>query len=375
MTDLPKPIFQLFGGLWLEDPRNYLNEQAISGLDGLTPLFREIEQRWMQRKHTPCSPEADTWNLQNAFETFTRKETEEWKKYGVTRPHHFLVPPGGQEDADIASHTHNPTWHCSDPLKPVMIDTSNPTINQITQVGFTSDNCFFFDHIARRGETPDCIKFYPDSVREIHEDYMLEIRRHMKAVIEVCWGAHVRKRMQACLQLVPLHLWGDFKDIELFLELRDEDSGRRLVRFIIFVDHPQKFFKASTLTERGRKWRALHGKRQDLHLTVAAKLGGILIKEAFYELHHHPGEYGRTNAKQTIIKTQLREEALAELKTAVPEVFEESEKRKRKPMISELHEGLTDAPDISLMIEKLSADEYIPIFDDKVGNQPSNGYR
>lgn len=66
-------------------------------------------------------------------------------------------------------------------------------------------------------------------------------------------------------------------------------------------------------------------------------LGG-LIKEAFYKLHRHPGEYGRISTEQAIIKKESREDALAELKTADPEDFEEAEERERKSMISELYE-------------------------------------
>lgn len=56
-----------------------------------------------------------------------------------------------------------------------------------------------------------------------------------------------------------------------------------------------------------------------------------MIKEAFYELHHHPGEYGRISAEQAIIKKELREDALAELKTADPEISRKQRSAKGSP--------------------------------------------
>lgn len=173
------------------------------------------------------------------------------------------------------------------------------------------------------------MRFYPQEIREIHEEFTLRIRQEMKAVVEVCWGAQVQDRMKQSIALFPLRLWGEYKDVTLFLELRNEHDTSHIIRIVIFVYHPQYFFLATTSTEKGREWRSLYGRRQDLHLTVAAKLGGIKIEEGFYEMKHHPGKYGRINAEQRDVKRSLMDKAFAQLKVVAPAIFENMPEKKR----------------------------------------------
>lgn len=57
------------------------------------------------------------------------------------------------------------------------------------------------------------------------------------------------------------------------------------VRFVVFVNHPQKMLYGSNISAR-----MLH----EIYLTLAARLAGDDIKEKFYQTVHKPGTYGRT---------------------------------------------------------------------------------
>ncbi|KAJ5566734.1 uncharacterized protein N7459_010116 [Penicillium hispanicum] len=162
-------------------------------------------------------------------------------------------------------------------------------MQQINQVGFSSDNCFIFDHICRRDRTEDVLLFYNEKIYGIHEDFMLSLRRNMGAKIEICWGRHVRERMKKLVNLVPLRLWGQLQDVELHLEL----ERQKLKRFVIFVAHPQFFFYHGSFTESGIRFRGTSAKKQDLLLAIAARLGSIAIVDNFYETIHRPALYGQ----------------------------------------------------------------------------------
>jgi hypothetical protein len=105
----------------------------------------------------------------------------------------------------------------------------------------------------------------------------------MLAEVEVVWGRCVRTRMQeryrqADNELESLKLWGEYQDVTVFLEweacpTRCGDTSRRLVRFIIFVMHPQIF-----LTPSARK----HARWQE-HLIVAGRLARVEMSEDFYQ--------------------------------------------------------------------------------------------
>lgn len=85
---------------------------------------------------------------------------------------------------------------------------------------------------------------------------MLSLSRQMDAKVEICWGRHVRERMKKLVNLVPFKLWGRFQDVELYLELEDQ----RLIRFVIFVAHPQFFllswvFYGEWCSFQGNVWK------------------------------------------------------------------------------------------------------------------------
>lgn len=78
-----------------------------------------------------------------------------------------------------------------------------------------------------------------------------------------------------------------------------------MVRFVVFVHHPQNFLYASGHSEGGRRFRQTKGRIQDLHLSVAARLGGIFIDEQFYEVTHKVGTYGRLFKWQILRQKEL----------------------------------------------------------------------
>ncbi|KAL2824987.1 hypothetical protein BJY01DRAFT_256360 [Aspergillus pseudoustus] len=194
--------------------------------------------------------------------------------------------------------------------------------------------------------------YCPDHIRQIHEDFAFEIRRNMKAVVEICWGAHVRKRMLEEVSLVPLPLWGEYKDITLFLEFLDNQDTTKITRFVMFVYHPGFFFYRLGNTESSRNWRNRFGREQDRLLAVAAKLGGIAIREGFYEYTHNPATYGRLSTLQLDVKEKMIAQALEELRIAVPEAFLRMEERKYKPFERQVDEHIKE---ISPMVQSASA--------------------
>jgi hypothetical protein len=57
-------------------------------------------------------------------------------------------------------------------------------------------------------------------------------------------------------------------------------------------------------------------KLQDLHLTAAARLGGIRIDEHFYEISHQRGTYGRLSKPEQLRQKELNAESLAQVQKA-----------------------------------------------------------
>lgn len=76
--------------------------------------------------------------------------------------------------------------------------------------------------------------------------------------------------------------------MEIFLEWeredRREEGSWRIIRFVVFVQHPQRMLYGSKHTR---------GALQDLHLSVISKLAGFEIDDEFYHKTHKPGTYGK----------------------------------------------------------------------------------
>ncbi|KAJ9360329.1 hypothetical protein DTO027B9_1313 [Paecilomyces variotii] len=303
--------YHFFGDLWLESPEEHLSREELSRLMAFEPLICDLENRTQGSAH----------DIRNTFSNFALRETEAWEGLGVERSSKLLVQPSGDVSAIIACHLHNPTFYVKDPYCQETETKSNPTIQQVNQAGFSSQNCFIFDHICRRDRTEDVLLFYNDKILGIHEDFMLSLRRQMGAKIEICWGRHVRERMKKLVNLVPFKLWGRFQDVELYLELEDQ----RLIRFVIFVAHPQFFFYHGFFTENGVRFRATSAKKQDLYLTVASKLGDIAIRQDFYETIHRPALYGQFTREHREIVNRLEADADSQLKKAFPQKYHQLE--------------------------------------------------
>lgn len=143
----------------------------------------------------------------------------------------------------------------------------------------------------------------------------------MGAKVEICFGTNVRERMKKNLKLVPLRLWGGFRDVEIFLEIQDQT----LLRFVLFVSHPQFFFYHGATSESGLKFRRTQGRKQDVHLAVASKLGGIEAVPNFYEHVHVPHRYGQFDYASREVLRKLEKDATEQLKAAFPTRYEELE--------------------------------------------------
>lgn len=215
------------------------------------------------------------------------EEVRAWKTLGVTRDPGFLLPPSGSLDAAVACHLHCTPFSVADPYSRATCDQTNICMKQLMDIGFTEDRCLLYDHLFRR-EALDGFQLYPAEILRIHEGFTTHLRREMWAIVDVCWGSYVQKRVKETCTLIPLPLWGSYESIELWLECEDDertqsDTGR-FVRFVVFLLHPQAMLYAP----RGTK-----GRLQDLYLSIISKLAGMSLDETFYEFNHKPGTYGR----------------------------------------------------------------------------------
>lgn len=243
------------------------------------------------------------------------KEVAIWRGLGVERSPKFLLHPSGDMDSTVACHLHNPTFYVKDPDSQETDNDSNPSIRQLHQAGFSSKNCLLFDDICRRDRTEDVEAFYNENLIRTHREFTFSVRKAMSAKVEVCFGKRVSERMKAYLNLVSLKLWGEYKGVELFLEIEKSAA----VRLVLFVYHPQFFFYHGQTSESALRFRKKFGRRQDLHLSVAGKLGGIQITPNFYESRHIPHHYGQfDNASNHLVK-RLEKEADYQLRVAFPE--------------------------------------------------------
>ncbi|KEY73801.1 hypothetical protein S7711_10668 [Stachybotrys chartarum IBT 7711] len=215
----------------------------------------------------------------------------------------FLIPPDGPFDAPLACHLHNPNFSVEDPYCNRGADPSNLSVHQIMSAGFTPDKVLIFDHTFRR-DPVDGITAYPPDVLQVHESFTSETRSHMAAFVEVVWGAPVRERMKNTHRFEEFQLWGRYHGVSIFLEWEMDVS--RLKRFVVFVAHPE----AMIYGEPGTL-----GKKQDLHLEVAARLAQIHVRENFYERFYRPADHKFLSGSSRARRNALNEEAIAQLES------------------------------------------------------------
>ncbi|GFF75423.1 hypothetical protein IFM47457_03892 [Aspergillus lentulus] len=316
---------RLFRNLWLPDPEQVLSSQELIYVQKLIPLIQCLEMQWDKELK-----EADGWNVDEAYESLQVNEAAWWKARGVTRPREFLVRPSGKLNAPVACHLYNPTFSVDDPRCQKTEDLSNPSIAQLHEAGFsTKNNCWLFDHLARRDISRHCKDNYPEDLFDIHEQFVFALRVAMKAKVEICWGANVRERMLKKLDLQSLRLWGDFAGLVLHLELTPDKASLR--RFIIFVAHPQRFMYVKSDGEKTQRWRRRFGSPQDQALALAASLGGIQIPANFYELDSRLPRNLCVPRTISAKRDEWKGQAVAQLKKAFPGaiLFEETSHRIR----------------------------------------------
>ncbi|KAJ0417917.1 hypothetical protein BJY00DRAFT_315514 [Aspergillus carlsbadensis] len=134
-------------------------------------------------------------------------------------------------------------------------------------------------------------------------------------VAEIWWRKPVSERIVESVNLVPLPLWGKYKDVTLPLEYDNS-------------------------------------KFQDLLLTVAVGPGGIAYDTGLYKCRHSPGAYGRISAAQKAVKERLTGEALAQMGITSPELFKEMETRRASSLS---WDALEYAPEIERTVAPVAA--------------------
>ncbi|KAK2768799.1 hypothetical protein FQN54_000657 [Arachnomyces sp. PD_36] len=330
--------FHLFGDLWLEDPRQFLDGTELSNLHKYLPLIRKLDSSWKDRSKI-C------WDLDSAFSTLVERETSAWRHLGVDRSPQYLLPPSGSVHSPLACHLFNPTFYVADPKSRTTDDPTSPTLRLLHASGFSSNNCLIFDQVCRREETSDVLWFYTEEIYKPYRDFIRELRENMAAVVEICWGRDAWKELGRHSRVVSFPLWGTFKPVRLYLELTEE--GQSLKRFVLHVYHPQ-FFCRTGLAKLGPKARENFGKVQDLALTVANQLVGNGAEPVnYFQTDQVSRTRCRLQREQELAREKYLQEARRMLETAFPEKYQQRETRRvlREKELRELDmllQGLTE---------------------------------
>ncbi|KAF9886063.1 hypothetical protein FE257_012120 [Aspergillus nanangensis] len=315
--------FHLFGDLFVSNPRAFLLPEDLEPVDRAISLIRNFEG-------VP-SVAKPPWDITSAHQRLVEEETAWWRARGVNRPEGYLVRPSGSIDASVACVLFNPTFSVKDPNFGETFDTSNATMAQLERAGFNPDNAFFVDQVGRRDVSANVEMTYPEDLWQVHESFLSGIWDNMKAVVVICWGSAVRKRLLGTpkkagwLQnLEILKLWGRYSGVEVFLELNT--NRKSLKRFVLFVKHPSYFFYIQSDKDRARNIRRKQGRPQDLALEIAAKLGRIQIRPHFYELSPELPVHLAVSHKVTMEREGWKGEAAAQLQLAFPSTVLSQEK-------------------------------------------------
>ncbi|KAL2827618.1 hypothetical protein BDW59DRAFT_56422 [Aspergillus cavernicola] len=226
--------------------------------------------------------------------------------------------------ARLAHHLLNPTFHVADPYMNNTDDGSSPTIYLLDENGFSSENSLIFDQVCRREDTRIYLRLRTSDVQKPHDDSVRDLRQNMHALVEVCWGEVVWRRVEQQVHLVRFPLWGKCKNVKLYLEL---GNGGELKRFIFWVHHPQCFFRPRLATiANGVSNRAIQARIQDTALVLATGLAELPIKGNFYSQFPR-NKYPRLTPGQRDVRERLMESAKHELRAAYPIRAKEEEER------------------------------------------------
>ncbi|KAF4217778.1 hypothetical protein CNMCM8980_008442 [Aspergillus fumigatiaffinis] len=182
-----------------------------------------------------------------------------------------------------------------------------------------------FDQICRREETLIYLHLWTDNVQKPHDDFVRDLRQNMSAIVEICWGEVVWRKVELQGRLIRFPLWGKYKDVKLYLDL--EDDEKTLKRFVFWVHHPQWFFRPRPVTTtNGVPDRTIQAKIQD---ALAARLAGLSIRDNFYEQYPH-NKYPRLTKEQRDVRENLMESAREETRAAFPMKAQEEEERQSR---------------------------------------------
>ncbi|KAJ5500746.1 hypothetical protein N7453_009797 [Penicillium expansum] len=323
----PQPeTFHLLGALYVPDPERCLLPEDQPLADRAISLMRDFEQVPSANRHP--------WDMDSAHQRLVNDDIAWWRTKNVERPEEYIVRPSGSLDASLACILFNPTFSVKDPCLRETFDTSNATISQMERAGFNLKNTLFVDQVARRDISQNVEAIYPEDLWQIHERFLREIWDNMRAVVVICWGSAVRKRLLGTSKKTGwfqnfevLKLWGRFSGIEVLLELTPNKKSMK--RFVLFVKHPSYFFYIQSDKDCARNLRRKQGRPQDLALEVAAKLGQIHIEARFYELSPKLRVNLTVPYKVTMEREGWKGDAAAQLQCAFPSAVLSQQKSHR----------------------------------------------
>jgi hypothetical protein len=212
------------------------------------------------------------FDIRTEFARFQKKESILWNP---PRPQEELVPPSGELDWPIAHHLHNPSFITQTPHTGETADPTSPCIALIMANTFVRGKTLIYDHIARR-EIVDGLLDYPEQILRCHEAWLSALRDNMLAKVEIVYGRVAQKRMLEICDFEQLTLWGEHREVTVYLEWIscDDQISRTLIRFLVFAMHPQVF-----LLPWGRKF----AKKQDFLTSIAHSLASLNYNDGFYQ--------------------------------------------------------------------------------------------
>ncbi|POS80444.1 hypothetical protein DHEL01_v201175 [Diaporthe helianthi] len=215
--------------------------------------------------------------------------TTEWQQFRTTEPQksaisglkpELLVSPAGPLSSKVCLVLHYPTFATKNLFDSSVYDLSNKSIGRVAGSGFNDKNALWLDHFCRRHRTSlknKSERFVPGKHVEpallVHHQEWLELcLRTATAKILVIFGkeneTYFRHRWGGRLE--KMDLWGDYKDISLWLLAPEEDTYDRVERLVLFLCHPEHIGHKRS-TELARKY--------DQQLGLAAQLAGIVQTE------------------------------------------------------------------------------------------------
>lgn len=164
------------------------------------------------------------------------------------KPEH-LVSPAGSLGAELCFVLHYPSFNSKHVENGQVFDPTNPSIRRLAESGFDEDNTFWLDLFCRRkqikrknGERFQPRKHAEPALLKHHLEWFQLCLNTSAAKVVVVFGKQNEEYFREIWgkRLGEMKLWGDYKDISLWMLYPEEDDTySRIERLVMFVWHPE----------------------------------------------------------------------------------------------------------------------------------------